>query len=72
MGESLDLIMTKLNTMAKNLGHVTINFSQMLLFEVYKIQNVAAMENMKVREGALINQVCASNYIVHKMKKTFK
>ena len=71
MEEALDLRMNKLNTMAKNLGHVTIDFSQMSMYEVYVIQNVTVVE-MKVREGIFIKQVCASNKIVIKMKKTVK
>ena len=57
--------------MAKNLGHVTIDFLQILLYEVYAMQNFVVME-MKVREGALIKQEKVSNKVVSKMKKTIK
>ena len=56
MGESLDLGTTELNTMAKNLGHVTIDHSQMSLYKFYAIHNVTVAK-MKVREGILIKQV---------------
>ena len=54
--------------MAKILGHVTIDFSTILIYEVYSIENAAIVE-MKVREGTLVKQVRESNNIVHKMKK---
>ena len=53
VGESLDLGMIKLNTMTKNLGHVTIYFSQMSLYKVYVVHNVTVMK-MKFREGTMI------------------
>ena len=71
MGEALDLGTTKLKTMAKNLGHVTRDFSQMSLYEVYVIHNATFVE-MKVREGVLIKQVRSLNKTVSKMKKTIK
>ena len=72
VGEALNLGMTKLNTMANNLVHVTIiNFSQMSLYEVYAIHNDVVTE-MKVREDALIKQVRVSNNIFSKMKKIVK
>ena len=63
--------MIELNTMAKKLGHATIYFYQMLMCEVYTIQNVTVVE-MKVQEGALVKQVRESNNTVNKMKKTVK
>ena len=61
----------ELNTMAKNLGHVTIYFSQMPMYEVYAIHNFLVAE-VQVIEGALIKQFRASNNTIHKMKKTVK
>ena len=57
--------------MAKNLGHVTIDFSQMPLYKVYAMQNVTVAE-MKVREDTLIKQAKVSNKVVSNMKKTIK
>ena len=71
VGEEINLGIVELNTMAKNLGHVTIDFLHMFLYEFYVIQNVVVME-MKVREGALIKQVHTSNKTVSNMKKTIK
>ena len=39
VGEKLDLGTQRLNTIAKNLGHVIIDFSHMPLYEVYAMQN---------------------------------
>ena len=41
------------------------------MYEVYAIHNVMVIE-MKLREGALVKQVIASNNTIHKMKKTVK
>ena len=58
--------------MAKNLGDVTIDFSQMPLYEIYAMQNVIVVK-MKLREGTLINKKeKISNKVVSKMKKTIK
>ena len=54
--------------MAKSIGHVTIPFSHMRLYEVYAMQNVIVTE-MKVREGSLIKQSKVANKSVNKMKK---
>ena len=54
LDEAIDLGMTELTSMVENLGHVTINFSALSMYEVYAIQNVAFIE-MKVREGVLVN-----------------
>ena len=37
VGEALDMGMGELNVIAKNLGHVTIDFSHLSLYEVYSI-----------------------------------
>ena len=50
---------------------MAIDFSQMSLYEVYAIHNVAVMK-MKVREGASIKQEKATNKTISKMKKTIK
>ena len=63
MGEELDLGMAELNVIAKNLGHVTTNFWQMSLYEVYAIHNSSVAE-MKVREGALIKQTKVANRLL--------
>ena len=55
--------------MAKNLGHVTIYFLQMSLYEVYAMQNDVVAE-MKVREGALIKPTKISSITIIKIKKT--
>ena len=41
------------------------------MYKDYAIQNVVVVE-MKVKEGALINQFRESNNIVNNMKTTFK
>ena len=71
VGEVLDPGTPKLNAIAKKLGHVTIDFLQMSLYEVYAIQNVADAE-IKLREGALIKEEKVANKTVNKMKKTIK
>ena len=71
VGEAHNLGTTKLNAMAKSLGHVTIDFSTLPMYEVYAIRNVAVIE-MKVREGKLVKKVRASNNTINKMKKIVK
>ena len=56
LGEVIDLGMTELNAMVKNMGHVTINFPALAMYDAYAIQNATVIET-KVREGALVNQV---------------
>ena len=48
---------------------MTIDFSQMWLFEFYAMQNAAVAE-MKVREDTLIKQAKVANKRVNKMKQT--
>ena len=71
LGEAIDLGTTELNAMVKKLDHVTIDFSALPMYEVYSIQNVAVTE-MKVKEGALVKTVRASNKTIHKTKRTIK
>ena len=56
--------------MAKNLGHLTIDFSQMMLSEVYAMHN-ATFYKMKVREGTLIKKFQESNNTISNMKHIF-
>ena len=71
VGEALDLQTTKLNAIAKSVGHVTIDFSTLSIYHAYALQNAAFVE-MKVKEGTLVNHVRASNKTINKMKKTIK
>ena len=41
LGEALNLGIKQMNAMVKNMGHVTINFSTLPMYEVYSIQNIA-------------------------------
>ena len=43
MGESLDLGILELNSMAKSVGHVTIDFFALSMHEVYAIQKVTVI-----------------------------
>ena len=54
MGESLKLGTTYLNAITKSVGHVTIDFPALPLYEVFSLQNSIVTE-MKVREGVLVN-----------------
>ena len=54
LDEVIDLGMTELTSMVENLGHITINFSALSMYEAYDIENVTVAE-MKVREGVLVN-----------------
>ena len=57
--------------MVKYLGHVTIYFSTLSMYEVHAIQNVAVVE-VKIIEGTLINQARAFKKTIHNMKKVVK
>ena len=62
-----DLGTLDFNDVIKSIGQIMIEFSLMEMVEVYAMQSVAVVE-IKVREGALVKQVNATNKSVKKMK----
>ena len=56
LGEALGLETTEVNSMVKNMGHVTIIFSTIPMYEVYSTQNVTVVE-MKVTKCALVKHI---------------
>ena len=69
MGQEIELGMPEMNTMVKYLGHVTMDFSALTMYEVHGIQNVVITE-MNNKENSFLNQVKSSRKVVNKMKKT--
>ena len=54
LGQEIDLGTPELNTMIKDLGHITMDFYALSMYEVHAIQHVA-VEEMKNRECSLVN-----------------
>ena len=71
LGQAIKLGTPKLNTMVKDLGDVTMEFSALLMYEVHAIQNYVVVER-KNKEHALVNQVKSSHKTINKMKKTIQ
>ena len=69
LGQGIDLGTQEFNTMAKDLGHVTMYFFTLSMYEVHVIQNVVVVE-MKTRESALVNQVKSSYKNFKKLNNT--
>ena len=71
LGQEIDFRTLELNTMAKDLGHVTMYCFALPMYEVHAIHNVA-VDEMNVSEGALVKHFKESNNIVNKIKKTVR
>ena len=56
LGQAIDLGTLELNTMVKDLRHITMDFVVLPMYEVHAIQN-AVVAKMKNRDYALVKQI---------------
>ena len=60
-----------MNTMVKDLGHVTMYFSTQSMYEVHAIENVAVIK-IKNIDHVLVNQIKSSHKTIKKLKNTIQ
>ena len=66
MGKAINLRTPYINTMVKDISHVTMDFSTLSMYEMHDIHHVA-VEKMKTKEHAFVNQVNPSHKTVKKL-----
>ena len=69
VGQALDLGTLELNTMVKDLVHITMDISAVSMYDLHVIQYVV-VEKMKTRECVLLNQVKSLHKTVKTLMKT--